>query len=96
MPISHGPSAPLRPAKKISHAATQLPTAASHHQLKSCQWFQSNAIHEDEWTEYVDEATDKPCYDNAASFATRWDKSPAVSADVAKHSPEVTGCFQLY
>jgi hypothetical protein len=40
---------------------------------------------------YVYETTD-----NTARIATRWDKSPAVSAVVAMLSQDAMGCFQLY
>ncbi len=84
------PSAPPRSTKSSqpvvsANAASSSPqptSVVSHQSSKSRQGFQSDVIHEEEWTEYVDDATGKPYYHNAASNTTRWDKPPAVSADV--------------
>lgn len=83
-------SAPSRPAKNSQTAAsadpsTQSPATASHQRSKSRQAFQGEVIHEEEWTEYVDEASGKPYYHNAASNVTIWDKPPVVSAHAVKH-----------
>lgn len=92
-PSAAQPLAPVRPTNSTQAAApadvasssTPPPAAASHERSKSRIAFQSDVIHEEEWTEYVDEATGKPYYHNAASNATTWDRPPAASAISAKH-----------
>jgi hypothetical protein len=103
-PSAAQPLASVRPTKSSQAAvsadaaasSTPPPAAASHERSKSRSAFQSDVIHEEEWTEYVDEATGKPYYHNAASNATTWDRPPAVSAISAKHWVSDNDCFKFY
>lgn len=92
-PSAARPAVPSRPTKNSptavsadsSPSSTQQPAAASHQRSKSNNAVHISTIQEEEWTEYVDDATGKPYYHNAASNTTSWDKPPAVSAEVLKH-----------
>jgi hypothetical protein len=71
-------SASLRSSK--DHETATVSDAApskrekSRERSQSRSTFRSNVIQEEEWIEYMDEASGKPYYHNAVSNMTRWDK----------------------
>jgi hypothetical protein len=84
-PSSARPAVPLRPSNDsqsavVTDAARLKPSlpAASRERSPSRSASHGNTSQENQWTEYVDEATGKPYYHNAVSNATRWDKPPGI------------------
>ena len=65
---------------EIVSDSAPLKREKSRERSKSRSTLRSNVIEEEEWIEYMDEASGKPYYHNAVSNITRWDKPSFTAA----------------